>query len=268
MYVNLTLEEVLLEDYNVIDSGIIAEDKINIDMDLVVENSSAKYLQLFASFLNGMLEEGYYIAEPILNKLMGIIDYEGYEHQIMEQYANIIINTVLSRKFKTEPILSPEESKEFIIKYIETVKSKGEVPFPLDNDNDRPIQLIARRELKEVEYPIDFLYKQIKSGAVDKRSKKYIRTMYIIYNNNLLAYKDLLKSDISLNGLVFLLEEDTTQARDILKEYITTVDSLFRVVDKLTSVNDIAKKNIEIVLENLFESLDKETILDQIMNIF
>ena len=278
---NISLDKVLIK-FNAIDADKLKEDKINIDENLVVENSAAKYLQLFAEFLNNMLEGGYYVSESIMNKLMNIIKYEGYEYQIMNQYYDIIMDAVYPSRIKCikdlfkKPDLDPEQSKEFINKYIETVKSKGEVPFPLYLYNDnRPIRLIARRELKEVEYPIDFLYRSIKDFN-DKVANKinidkielYQEAMYIIYQNNLPAYKSLLSKDKLLLGLVLLLEEDTDKARETLLEYIDSIHSLLFLVDKLSKVNDIAKKNIKFVLEDIINKLPKDLIVDQIMNIF
>ena len=273
----INIDKVLIK-FNAIDADKLKENKINIDENLVVENSAAKYLQLFAEFLNNMLEGGYYVSESIMNKLMNIIKYEGYEYQIMNQYYDIIMDAVYpymkcTKDLFKNPDLDPEQSKEFINKYIETIK-KGRTPIPYNQDPTRSRIFIAV-ELKEVEYPIDFLYRSIKDFN-DKVANKinidkielYQEAMYIIYQNNLPAYKSLLSKDKLLLGLVLLLEEDTDKARETLLEYIDSIHSLLFLVDKLSKVNDIAKKNIKFVLEDIINKLPKDLIVDQIMNIF
>lgn len=274
---NITIDNVLLK-FNAIDADKLKENKINIDENLVVENSAAKYLQLFAKFLNDMLKGRYYVSESIMNKLMNIIKYEGYEYQIMNQYYDIIMGTVYPFHIKVlskNPDLDPEQSKEFINNYIETIK-EGRTPIPYNQDLTIS-RIFIGVELKEVEYPIDFLYRSIKDFndevananeiSIDK-IELYQEAMYIIYQNNLPAYKSLLSKDKLLLGLAFLLEEDTDKARETLLEYIDSIHSLLFLVDKLSKVNDIAKKNIKFVLEDIINKLPKDLIVDQIMNIF
>ena len=272
---NITIDNVLLK-FNAIDADKLKENKINIDENLVVENSAAKYLQLFAKFLNDLLEGAYYVSESIMDKLMNIIKYEGYEYQIMNQYYDIIMGTVYPFSIKVlskNPDLDPEQSKEFINKYIETIK-EGRTPIPYNQDLTIS-RIFIGVELKEVEYPIDFLYRSIKDFNdkvaneinIDK-IELYQEAMYIIYQNNLPAYKSLLSKDKLLLGLAFLLEEDTDKARETLLEYIDSIHSLLFLIDNLYEVNDIAKKNIRYVLENLIDKLPKDLIVDQIMNIF
>lgn len=286
MYKDINIDSVLLK-FNAIDSDKLKEDKIDIDLDLMVENSSQEYIKEFAMFLNELCcTRGIVLSESIFKKFMDIINYEGYEYQIVQQYVTIINNIVYRVPYNEYNMyikykdynFDNDQCIEFINKYLKEIQSPinedGYIHFlhPMEDDSNKRMYV---EPLKEVEYPIDFLYRSIKEFPATMAYKLnidkvelYQQAMYIIYQNNLPAYKAILSRDNLLKGLYFLLEEDTDKARDILLEYIDSLHTLFYLLDQLPKVNDSVKKNIKVIVEDIIARSTKPMIVEQIMNIF
>lgn len=229
MLENITINDIL-KYYNGIDSDKLSENNINIDENLEVEDSFGKYLQLFASFLNEAYYRGYIISESILKKLMDIIEYEGFEYQIMEAYSQILLDAMNdyhcddnNRPIYREYILSTEDSRKFINEYLEAIKiistDKYVIPFFKNPESTEESKVFSLRLLNEVEYPIDYIFKHV-------LEKPTIEAVYMIYKNNLSAYKALINKFNRKEFLFFLLDESDNESLDILIENTSSVSEL------------------------------------------
>ena len=117
----VTVDEILRDYYYAIDASKLSEDNIVIDENLVVEDSKNKYLQEFAHFLNDSYWKGYKISDSIIAKLMNIIEYEGYEYQIIKQYIKILDSAIVIHKEDNIPVcvdLDPLKCIEYINLYL------------------------------------------------------------------------------------------------------------------------------------------------------
>ena len=167
-----TIDHILTNYYHAIDSSKLSEDNIIIDENLVIEDSKNKYLQAFAEFLNDSYWKGYRISESIISKLMNIIDYEGYEYQIIQQYIKIL-NTAIITDSSELPVcaeLSPEKCIEYINLYLEG--KNNNIPYYLyENDKIEIISDFALRTLIEVSDPIPMIINDMKKW-IDEHSKE------------------------------------------------------------------------------------------------
>lgn len=253
MFKNITIDSVLKEYYYAIDSDKLNENNISIDENLEVEDSYEKYVRLFAAFLNEAYFKGYVISEPIFKRLMNIIEYEGFEYQIMEAYANILDTVMIDHNWiNNRPeyrvkILDLNDSIKFINQYLETIqqedftleKAKKSLPRYYDNDSE----YIADEEyvfklLQEVEYPISVMYNDIikNSHGIDK----FVKVLYIICKNNIDAYKDILhRSNYNMNHMWFLLDSLDNKELDILVNNIRSVHELAELIKTYSSWTNI-----------------------------
>ena len=263
---NVTIDSVL-KYYYAIDSDKLSENKIDIDESLEIENSFSRYLQLFASFLNEAYYRGYVISESIIKKLMDIIEYEGYEYQIIEKYINILISYMDdyhcdddNRPAYREIILSSEDSQKFINEYLVSVQK---IQINLDTfnpeyfltnvqliENGAPIPHFRNPEstsdekefrlkvLIEIEYPIDFMFRRVNNNDLN------IDAMYIIYKNNLPAYKALLEKFKMPEFMVFLLDENDNASLDILINNTRSVRQLATIINTVYRFNVASTENI------------------------
>lgn len=241
MLENVNIDSIMKKYYHGICSDKLSEDKINIDENLEVENSSTKYLQLFASFLNESYYKGYVLSNSIMKKLMDIIDYEGFEYQILEKYIDILNNAMNdykcdedNRPTYREIILESEESKNFVMEYLKVlndekfVYSSLEVPHFKNPESSKEDKLFDLIMLREIDYPIDIMYKAIING--DYSYNFYIENMKVIYDENISAYKSLIKNNTS--SLFFLLNYDNNRALDILVDNVTSLPMLANLIKR------------------------------------
>lgn len=117
---NGTIDDILKYFYNSIDEKKLYEDKIVVDEDNLHEDSKNIYLQKFAKFLNDSAYKGYKISSSIISKLLKVIEYDGYQDQIIDQYADIL-NTAMRNEYIKEPpanYLDPMWCIDYVNKYI------------------------------------------------------------------------------------------------------------------------------------------------------
>ena len=167
-----TIDQILAYFYNAIDSSKLDEDNIIINENLVIEDSKNKYLQAFAKFLNDSYHKGYRISESIISKLMNIIDYEGYEWQIIQQYIKIL-NTAIIEDGDVLPNcanLSPEKCIEYINLYLQS-KDNNYIPYYLYTEDIYNAPEAKKRTLIEVSDPIPMIINDMKKW-IDEHSEE------------------------------------------------------------------------------------------------
>lgn len=125
---NGTIDDILKYFYNSIDSEKLHEDKIVIDEYDMRDDSKNLYLQKFAMFLNDSAYKGYKISNSIIVRLLRVIEYDGYQHQIIDQYSKILSNAmkndiVIKEEQPTE-YLDPMWCIDYVNKYIATDDDK------------------------------------------------------------------------------------------------------------------------------------------------
>lgn len=114
----VSIDKILLYFYNGIDSRDLDENKIIISEENISDNSKELYLQKFAKLLNYCGYNDYRLSSSIVVKLLDIIEYEGYQDQIISQYYDIITKNMKSEDIYNEQDLSPMEAIQFINEYI------------------------------------------------------------------------------------------------------------------------------------------------------
>lgn len=122
------LDDVLRDEYYMILIDKLDDTNIIIDDKLEVENSKDKYIQEFALFLHQAEIEGYKMDGYILKKLMDIIEFEGYEYQIMMQYKTILNKAIVTTGDATDATILPVEDA---ISYINHYLSLDEHKVPV-----------------------------------------------------------------------------------------------------------------------------------------
>lgn len=279
---NVTINSILRDYLYSIDSSLLSEDNIDIDDTITIEESSQKYIQLLASFLNEAYYMGYIMSESILNRLLNIINYEGYEYQVMTAYSDILMNAMNdnhgedpNRPMYKIDMLSYEESKNYVMDYVDTVKNAEEIsslsfphyrnPNSTAEDSDFVLMF-----LNEVEYPIDRIYKDFENATHPVQIAEY---GYILYKYNVPAYISLINKTNNIYAyLFFLLDNEDNTSLDILVDNIITIPSLARLIDmyeyfiidkpsdKYIMPNDIANKNIFRLFKYLSINVAEEQI--------
>lgn len=167
-----TVDEILRDYYYAIDSSKLDESNIVIDENLVVEDSKNKYIRLFAKFLNISYLKGYRISESIILKLMNIIEYEGYEYQIMQQYLGILTDALITTPYNAIPVcadLSLQKSIEYINLYLEL--KDNNIPCYLYDDNIEIKNDTKLDTLIEVSDPLPMIINDMKKW-IAKHSKE------------------------------------------------------------------------------------------------
>lgn len=275
-----TIDSILKDYFYAIDSSKLSDDNIDIDDTNVVTESAQKYIQLLASFLNEAYYMGYIMSESILNKLMNIIDYKGYEYQLMETYSNILMGSMNdnhgldpNRPVYRQDMLSYEESKNYVMDYLNAVKNAEEINStsfphyknPNSNAEDANFVLMF---LNEVEYPIDRIYKDFENATNPVQIAEY---GYILYKYNKPAYISLLDKTNNIYAyLFFLLDNEDDMSLDILVDNIITIPSLARLIDmyeyfdiaeiKYAILSEVANKNIHRLFEYLSTNVADEQL--------
>lgn len=263
---NATIDSVLRDYFYCVDSTKLLDDNIDIDTENHVENSCQKYLVLFAEFLNKARFNGYAIHPSILKRLMDIIEYEGYEYLIMQQYVNILENAMIITEDGVLPIdaiheFTPEEARDFVTSYLEvmqstdistgTIKSVNILHWDPDNTGV-PENLYI---LGEEQYPIDRIFKSM--GTL-KDPVQYAEFAYVLYTNNKSAYKYLLDTwRVYLEYVFFLLDNDDNESLDILTKNITSLSILAAYIDTyytlisegIKTLSEQANKNARRLIE-------------------
>ena len=115
---NASIEQILMYFYNAIPSSYLDDDNIIINEERVFENSKERYLKEFAKFLNNLIHIGYKVSGSIMSRLLNIIEYEGYQHQIMEQYIEIITKNMKDYNAEFSLEFTPKKAIEYINAYI------------------------------------------------------------------------------------------------------------------------------------------------------
>lgn len=242
MLENINIDSVMKEYYHCICSDKLSSDNINIDDTLEIENSFTKYLQLFASFLNESYYRGYVLSGSILKKLMDIIEYEGYEYQILDEYIKILFDGMKdyhcdddNRPTYREIVLEAEDSKNFVMEYLDIINNMNtytiqsiDVPHFRNPESTKQDKNFTLYSLIEEEYPINLIYKDLSNNFTTDRS--YPEKMKVVYDENINAYKSLISKDKSPYCLFFLLDEDSNRALDILVNKISTLPQLANLI--------------------------------------
>lgn len=270
----ITLDNILIKYFDCISTDKLLEDNIDIDDTIKVEDSSQKYLQLFASFLNESYYRGYVISEKILKRLMNIIDYEGLEYLAMDKYQEILLNTMLDYKVDEdnrpkyrEVVLSPEESKEFIMQYLKAVQESRDVPhFKNPGSTIEDNKDIVFKLLQEENYPVDLIYHRIKNHEIDNINV-LLDFAYVIYKNNKLAYRSLIQTDKIKQISCFLLENTDNESLDILCNNINTLkdlSNLIKIYLKYMEITDmIVSDTVNTNIRRLIEILTINISIEQ-----
>lgn len=270
---NVTVDSVLMKYYHSIDSRHLQDDKINIDSKKVVD-SSTKYIQYFAAFLDTLHSKGYVLSDSILKKLMDIIDYEGYEYQIMKCYADIIFKYIdKDAVFEFDGYIDKETSIEYITNYSKAIKnldssvesvSYGCVPYFTDIDFDIESPFYVLKEMNAI---IPTLYYDITNHKVED-IEQAIETLYVIYKEDPELFSQIDRTRYKV-ALFFLLLEDSYDALDM---FIDANINLFDLHDIIHScfiyktthdINDFRKiftKNINRVINILTVNIRDEDI--------
>lgn len=241
MLENITLDSILRDHYFSIHSEKLSENNITINEELEISNSSEKYVIRLAKFLNESYYKGYVISSSILSKLMDIIEYTGYEYQVLESYIDILNNSM--NKHLEEMECKPDLDKlelnyqnciNFVTNYSEIIKDIPEtdtminnykVPhFSEPNVKEQEFNLYI---LKEVSDPIQFIYDNIKTANYD--FNKIVESLYLIYKNK---PEEFLYTVQGFNSevLFFLLNEDNYDAIDICVNNINSLNDLMKYI--------------------------------------
>lgn len=131
----VTIDDVLREYYHAISSDKLSDENITIDEDLFIEDSKNKYLQEFATFLNVAYHNNYKVSESIISKFMNVIEYTGYECQIIRQYVKVFDDFFSDLTRPNICILSPYKAIEYINLYLNAKDHR--IPYYGLSDNFR-----------------------------------------------------------------------------------------------------------------------------------
>lgn len=274
MLENINIDTIMRDYYSSICADKLSEDNINIDENLSVENSAQKYLIEFANFLNESYYKGYYISESIMKKLMDIINYEDLEYQILLSYIDILNNAMKDTKWNEasrpniDERLSPEDSKDFIMKYLEVLQNpqypKHSTSIPHYTSSQKSFEKENTgylSELKEELYPIDVMYKAIARDNIIRYDEAYAEHMKVIFDNNYSAYKSILSIYKNKElGCFFLLDNTDNKSLDILVENITSLDSLLKLIKIYNKFGNFNFKFNQIANDNIRRLIELITI--------
>lgn len=270
-----TIDSVLRDYFYSVSADRLLEDNIEIDTDNVIEDSKALYLQFFASFLIDSYYKGYIMSESIMKKLMDIIDYTGYEYLILQSYIDILNSAMIDHVLDVDyesirlhtGVISPEESKEFILEYLKQIQEKKLVPGEDGMIHNISIPYFKTAEinfgfrvLEEEFYPIDKIYKSFKQGLP---VEQYVQSAYVLYSNNKSAYRSLLRQKLVEVPcyLFFLLDNEDNYSLDILTDNIRSLPMLLNVINVYEMYNDMdGFKFNEIVNKNIKRLIELITI--------
>lgn len=278
MLENVTINTVLRDHYFSILSNELSEDNITIDEELEISNSSEKYVIGLAKFLNESFYKGYVISSSILSKLMDIIEYTGYEYQVLECYINILnksMNNLLGY-IKSKPDidkldLNSENCISFITEYSKVIKDIPANSTVIDNsliphfkDPNVEEEDFILHILNEVS-GIDSIYNNI--NFLDCSFNKAIETLYIIYKENQAEFlKTISNMKFRSEALLFLLNEDNYDAIDICIDNIKSFDDLAKYIKSYyiytnsMSLPDIMAKNIIRIINILTINITDEQL--------
>lgn len=281
---NVTVDSVLMKYYHSIDSKHLQDDKINIDTNLKVVDSSTKYIKYFARFLDVLHSKGYVLSDSILKKLMDIIDYEGYEYQIMRCYTDIIYSHIQKvngyAEYQTFPeylefngYIDKEIAIEYITNYSKAIKnidssvesvSYDTVPHLVSNFDDKPESLFVIKEMKSI---IPTLYYDITSHKVED-IEQAIETLYVIYKEDPELFSEIDRSRYKI-ALFFLLLEDSYDALDMFIDANINLFDLYDIIHScfiyktthdIDDFDKIFTKNINRVINILTVNIRDEDI--------
>lgn len=234
MLENVTMDTVLRDHYHLIPIDKLSEDNITIDENLVIEDSSTRYPQIFASFLNDAYYRGYIISESILKKLMDVIDYEGYEVQIFEKYIDILHEYMNDyecdedNRPKEGYLLEPQEAIDFVTKYCEAIKDSNiNIPHYRNPESEVEERQFPLCILNEMVNPL-VIYNDIINGC--DNINKLIETSYAIYKWDFRSYLELVNRLKYPETFLFLLDRDKIQDWDVLTDNIKSFDMLARCI--------------------------------------
>lgn len=250
----VTIDMILRDHYNAISSDKLSDDNIKIDTDMVIEDSKNKYLVAFAEFLNNASLNGYKISESIMSKLLNIIEYEGYQYQIINEYIRILKENMNWTLEEENIKLKPKQAIEYInfylstdpnttAYYITTYKFETVIGYPLLIEVDDPTKLInddfklwigAYRKLCDISY-------------------YYYKNHYNLYYAALRGHRDRILMALPL------LEEDDIEKLDVLiqqyydmSDLATLLEMYYRYnkVDYLTDpLPEVVNRNIRRLIE-------------------
>lgn len=264
-----TIDSVMKNYYNRICSDKLLDKNIDIDDTLEVNNSSQQYIQEFALFLNNIYYQGYIISESIFSKLLDIINYEGYEYKLFKAYENILSDAIRYTNNISNELLTPVEAKDFVIKYSEIYNNDNididSVPCYGDEDLEKPLSLVT---LEQENYPIDVMFKDIINNKI-KDTIQLAETSYVIYKNNISAYKYLVNNTNNLACIFFLLDNDDNDSLDILLSKMTSLSNIADLIDFYNSYtyledNGIGLKFSDTANNNIRRFIEVVTINMQI----
>lgn len=276
-----TIDSVLRDYFYSINSIKLSEDNIDIDDSVVVEESTQRYIQLLASFLNEAYYMGYIMSESILNRLLNIINYGGYEYQIMNAYADILMGSMndmhgddINRPVYKRDMLSYTEAQGYVTDYVDAVRHDNEInslifPHYRNPNSDKEDTQFLLMFLNEESYPIDRVYKDFENATHPIQIAEYA---YLLYRYNKPAYVSYLNKTNNIYAYTFfLLDYMDNMSLDIITDYIKTIPSLSRLIDMYAYFDttdkpegtyarftDNANKNIYRLLELLLINVSDE----------
>lgn len=270
MLEHITLDAILKDYYYMINSENLSEDKIVIDDTLEVTDSSIKYIIRFATFLNDAYYKGYIIHPSILKKLMDVIEYSGYEYQVIECYISILNKSM--NDYNIAPECKPdydklnlngENCKNFINQYIKIMQDFYN-EITIDNIPHFKNPEIIEPEhdlfiLREVEDPIDLLFNDLDNGVYD--IKKQTDILYYLYKTDKFPYApEIINKYIKSPSLFFLLNEENYSSIDICINNINTFNDLSIYINTFYNYTDQNEPFPEIMIKNIRRIIDILTI--------
>ena len=154
---NASIEEILMYFYSSIPSHELDEDNIVINEEHISENSKELYLKKFASFLNNLAKLGYKVSGSIMSKLLNVIEYDGYQDQIIDQYISIITKNIKEYNAESYIDFTPKQSIEYVNAYI----NSSEETLVVYNGNENFTTISCETIIEEIKDPIPMIIHDI-----------------------------------------------------------------------------------------------------------
>lgn len=264
----ITIDSILRDHYNAISSDKLSDDNINIDENLVVEDSKNKYLQAFAQFLNDAYMNNYKISDSIISKLMNIIEYDGYQYQIIKEYIRILIENMDWEEIPNSIQLTPTEAIEYINLYLSM--GPDNVAYYTDNHKFATIG-ITNRLLIEIDDPMKLINEDFKQWEGKYRKLCDIAYFYYKYKYNL-YYAAFRGHRNRLLMAMPLLEEEDIEKFDALIQQDYSISNLatilemyykYNELDLPDSLPEIVNRNIRRLIElRMFNTANEQLALE------
>lgn len=263
----VTIDSILRDHYTALSSDKLSDDNIKIDTDLLAEDSKSKYLVTFAEFLNKLAMKNYKISDKIMLKLLNIIDYEGYQYQIINGYIRIITETMnWNLQDVKSVVFEPKESIEYINEYLSM-----DIDKVVYYTNDNKFIISGIRMLIEIDDPEKLIEDDFYKWN-DKYSKLcdivyfYYRYKYNLYYTSLYSHRDRLLMALPL------LEEENIENFDALIQQDYSISEISIILEMYyryneipleESLTEVTNKNIRRLIElKMFNKTNEQLALE------